>query len=159
MKKLLLCLMGVVLMCACSGERGYLNYRGLSMGMKASAMADSLLAKLPNVVVDTAKSGDEQTVLVDTLAQNFAVTLYHHNDTLSDILESYVATYNDSTSNLWQKLHDELQQEMGWPNMGKHGDLHKDATFESESGTVVLTLHNTYSPTLSVRYSISTTQE
>ena len=159
MKKMLLAAMAVLLMCACSSERGYLNYRGLSMGIKASAMADSLVAMLPNLAVDTAKSGDGQTVLADTLAQNFAVTIYHHNDTISDILESYVATYNDSTSNLWQKLHDELQQTMGWPNMGKHGDLHKDATFENESGTVVLTLLNTYSPTLSVRYSISTTQD
>ena len=151
--------MAVLLMCACSGEREYLNYRGLSMGMSAKQMADSLLSKIQNLAVDTHKTGETNIVLVDTLARNFMVTVYHQNDTITDILENYVATYNDSTSNLWQARHDELQKEFGWPNMGKHGDLHKEATFENEKGTVLLILLNTYSPTVSVRYSTSTTQD
>ena len=151
--------MAVLLMCACSGEREYLNYRGLSMGMSAKQMADSLLAKIQNLAVDTHKTGETNIVLVDTLARNFMVTVYHQNDTITDILENYVATYNDSTSNLWQARHDELQKEFGWPNMGKHGDLHKEATFENEKGTVLLILLNTYSPTVSIRYSTSTTQD
>ena len=159
MKKILLAAMAVLLMCACSGEREYLNYRGLSMGMSAKQMADSLLAKIQNLAVDTHKTGETNIVLVDTLAQNFMVTIYHQNDTITDILENYVATYNDSTSNLWQARHDELQKEFGWPNMGKHGDLHKEATFENEKGTVLLILLNTYSPTVSIRYSTSTTQD
>ena len=159
MKKILLAAMAVLLMCACSGEREYLNYRGLSMGMSAKQMADSLLAKIQNLAVDTHKTGETNIVLVDTLARNFMVTVYHQNDTITDILENYVATYNDSTSNLWQARHDELQKEFGWPNMGKHGDLHKEATFENEKGTVLLILLNTYSPTVSIRYSTSTTQE
>ena len=159
MKKILLAAMAVLLMCACSGEREYLNYRGLSMGMSAKQMADSLLAEIQNLAVDTHKTGETNIVLVDTLAQNFMVTIYHQNDTITDILENYVATYNDSTSNLWQARHDELQKEFGWPNMGKHGDLHKEATFENEKGTVLLILLNTYSPTVSIRYSTSTTQD
>ncbi|MBR6867847.1 MAG: hypothetical protein IKN02_06440 [Prevotella sp.] len=159
MKKILLSAMAVVLMCACSGEREYLNYRGMSMGMSAKQMADSLLAKIENLAVDTNKTGETNIVLVDTLAQNFMVTVYHKNDTITDILENYVATYNDSTSNLWQAKHDEFEKEFGWPNMGKHGDLHKEATFESEKGTILLTLLNTYSPTVSIRYSTSTTQD
>ena len=159
MKKILLAAMAVLLMCACSGEREYLNYRGLSMGMSAKQMADSLLSKIQNLAVDTHKTGETNIVLVDTLARNFMVTVYHQNDTITDILENYVATYNDSTSNLWQARHDELQKEFGWPNMGKHGDLHKEATFENEKGTVLLILLNTYSPTVSVRYSTSTTQD
>ena len=159
MKKILLSAMAVVLMCACSGEREYLNYRGMSMGMSAKQMADSLLAKIQNLAVDTHKTGETNIVLVDTLARNFMVTVYHQNDTITDILENYVATYNDSTSNLWQARHDELQKEFGWPNMGKHGDLHKEATFENEKGTVLLILLNTYSPTVSIRYSTSTTQD
>lgn len=151
--------LAAVLMCACSGERQYLDYRGLSMGMSAKQMADSLLAKVQNLAVDTHKTGETNIVLVDTLAQNFMVTVYHQNDTITDILENYVATYNDSTANLWQACHDELQKEFGWPNMGKHGDLHKEATFENEKGTVVLILLNTYSPTMSIRYSTSTTQD
>lgn len=159
MKKIVLAALAAVLMCACSGERQYLDYRGLSMGMSAKQMADSLQAKMQNLAVDTHKTGETNIVLVDTLAQNFMVTIYHQNDTITDILENYVATYNDSTMNLWQARHDELQKEFGWPNMGKHGDLHKEATFENEKGTVLLILLNTYSPTVSIRYSTSTTQD
>ena len=159
MKKVLLAALAAVLMCACSGERQYLDYRGMSMGIPAKQMADSLVTKLQNLAVDTHKTGETNIVLVDTLAKNFMVTIYHQNDTITDILENYVATNNDSTSNLWQARHDELQKEFGWPNMGKHGDLHKEATFENEKGTVLLILLNTYSPTMSVRYSTSTTQD
>ena len=146
-----------VLMCACSGERGYLDYRGLSMGLPAKQVADSLQQR--GLALDTAHSTDGSYVLADTLKGNYVVTVYHKNDTITDILEQYSASYNDSTSNLWQAMHDELQQEFGWPNMGKHGDLHKEATFENEKGTVLLILLNTYSPTMSVRYSTSTTQK
>ena len=158
MKKILLAAMAVLLMCACSGEREYLNYRGLSMGMSAKQMADSIQQKLPNLWLDTTKYEDRY-VLADTLARNFTVAVYHHNDTLVDILENYIASYNDSTTQLWQTLHDEFEKEYGWPNMGKHGDLHKEATFENEKGTVLLILLNTYSPTVSIRYSTSTTQD
>ena len=150
---------GVAALTLCSGERGYIDYRGMSMGMSARQMADSLLMKIQNLAVDTNKTGETNIVMVDTLAKNFMVTVYHQNDTITDILENYVATYNDSTSNLWQAVHDELQKEFGWPNMGKHGDLHKEATFENEKGTIILTLLNTYSPTMSIRYSTSTTQD
>ena len=153
MKKMFLAVMAAVLMCACSGEREYLNYRGLSMGMPASKMTDSLLQKLPNLAVDTNKTSKTSIVLFDTLAQNFMVTIYAQNDTISDILENYSASYNDSTSQLWQTLHDNFEKELGWPNMGKHGDLHKEATFKNDKGTILLILLNTYSPTVSVRYS------
>jgi len=158
MKKTILAVMAaVVMMCACSGERGYLDYRGLSMGMPATKMVDSLQLKMPNLCLDTTKY-DDHYVLADTVAHNFTVAVYHKNDTIVDILENYTATYNDSTSNLWQTVHDELEKEFGWPNMGKHGDLHKEATYENEKGTVILTLLNTYSPTMTIRYSTSTTQ-
>ena len=156
MKKMLLAAVAVVLMCACSGKREYLNYRGLSMGMPASKMADSLQKQ--GLVLDTMVF-EGRYVLTDTLARNFAVAIYHQHDTITDILENYTASYNDSTSNLWQAKHNELQKEFGWPNMGKHGDLHKEATFENKKGTVLLILLNTYSPTMSVRYSTLTTQK
>ena len=146
------------LLCACSGEREYIIYRGFSMGMSAKKMADSLQLEIANLALDTARSGKTSFVLVDTMAQNFSITIYHQNDTIDDILENYTASYNDSTSNLWQTLHDEFEKEYGWPNMGKHGDLHKEALYENKKGTVVLTLLNTYSPTVSVRYSTKTTQ-
>lgn len=148
----------VVMMCACSGEREYIQYRGHSMGMSAKAMVDSLLAEVQNLAVDTNKSGESSTVLVDTLTKNFSITVYQQNDTITDILENYAASYNDSTSNLWQSLHDAFEKEYGWPNMGKHGDLHKEAFFKNDKGTILLVLLNTYSPTVSVRYSTSTTE-
>ena len=157
MKQTMLALLAVILLGACSGEREYINYRGLSMGMSAKAMADSLQAQ--GLALDTAHSGAASFVLADTLACNFVVTIFQQNDTITDILEQYSATYNDSTSQLWQTLHDEFEKEYGWPNMPKHGDLHKEAFFENEKGTVILTLLNTYSPTVSVRYSTSTTQD
>jgi len=157
MKKILLAVMAVLAMCACSGEREYLDYRGMSMGMSAKKMADSL--QLQGLALDTAHSTETSFVLADTVARNFSVTVYHQNDTISDILEQYTATYNDSTSNLWQAKHDEFEKVFGWPNMGKHGDLHKEATFENEKGTVLLILLNTYSPTVSIRYSTSTTRD
>ncbi len=147
------------LICACSGEREYINYRGFSMGISAKKMADSLQLTMANLAIDTARSGENSFVLVDTMARNFSVTIYHQKDTINDILENYTATYNDSTTQLWQTLHDEFEKEFGWPNMGKHGDLHKEAYYDSEKGTVVLTLLNTYSPTVSVRYSTKTTKD
>ena len=144
---------GVAALSSCSGERGYINYRGLTMGMPAKQMVDSIQQKLPNLWLDTTKYEDRY-VLADTLARNFTVAVYHHNDTLVDILENYIASYNDSTTQLWQALHDEFEKEYGWPNMGKHGDLHKEATFQNDKGTILLTLLNTYSPTVTVRYSI-----
>ena len=152
MKKILIALVAVAAMYACSGERGYIDYRGMTMGMSAKSMVDSIQQKLPNLWLDTTKY-DDRYVLTDTLARNFSVAVYHQNDTIVDILENYTATYNDSTTNLWQSLHDDFEKEFGWPNMGKHGDLHKEATFQNDKGTILLTLLNTYSPTVTVRYS------
>jgi len=143
---------GFATLTSCSGERGYIDYRGVSMGSPAKQMVDSIQQKLPHLWLDTTKYEDRY-VLADTLARNFTVAVYHHNDTIVDILENYSATYNDSTSHLWQRLHDEFEKEFGWPNMGKHGDLHKEATFQNDKGTILLTLLNTYSPTVTVRYS------
>ena len=125
------------------------------MGMSAKQMVDSL--QMQGLALDTNKYEDRY-VLSDTIARNFSVAIYHQNDTISDILENYVATYNDSTSNLWQKLHDEFEKEFGWPNMRHSGDLHKDAFYKNDKGTVELILLNTYSPTLTVRYSTMTTE-
>lgn len=159
MRKILWAVLAVIVMAACSGEREYIQYRGHSMGMSAKAMVDSLLAEVENLAVDTNKSGENNIVLVDTMMRNFSITVYQQNDTISDILENYVASYNDSTSNLWQRMHDDLEKEFGWPDMKHQGDLHKEAIYDNKKGTVVLILLNTYSPTLSVRYSTMTAEK
>ncbi|MBR1934244.1 MAG: hypothetical protein IJ841_11255 [Prevotella sp.] len=156
MKKILLAVVAVIALCACNGEREYLNYRGMSMGTSAKAMCDSLL--LQGLALDTVHSSETTYVLADTLACNFVVSIIHQNDTISDILEQYSATYNDSTSNLWQAMHDDFEKDFGWPNMRHSGDLHKEAFYENDKGTVLLTLLNTYTPSLTVRYSTMTTK-
>lgn len=155
MRKLWMAAVAVAMMCACSGKREYINYHGLSMGLPAKALVDSLQQR--GLALDTTKYEDRY-VLADTLKNNLKVAVYHHNDTITDILENYRATYNDSTSQLWQALHDEFEKEFGWPNMPKRGDLHKEAFYENDKGTVLLTLLNTYSPTVTVRYSTETTK-
>jgi len=150
-----LLLSGMAALTGCSGEREYIDYRGLSMGLPAKVLIDSLQKQ--GLALDTNKYEDRY-VLADTLKRNFTVAVYHHNDTITDILENYRATYNDSTSQLWQKLHDEFEKVFGWPNMPKRGDLHKEAFYENDKGTVLLTLLNTYSPTVTVRYSTETTK-
>jgi hypothetical protein len=45
----------------------------------------------------------------------------------------------------------ELQGRM--PEMTHRSDLHKEALFQNEDGTIIVKLLNTYSPTLSIRYS------
>lgn len=157
MKKILFLLVTLCVLFACSGERKYLNCHGLSMGMSAKAMADSFEAR--GLAVDTHMTNATQIVLADTVARNYMLTIFHQSDTISDILEQYSATYNDSTSNLWQAIHDELQKELDtWPGMPHHGDLHKEADYTTEAGTIVLTLLNTYSPTVTVRYSTQINQ-
>jgi hypothetical protein len=134
------------------------NSKYLFMGNNSRVQNELATARFEmefNQVPDDENLSDEQ---MQTFI-NQCLTVYHKNDTITDILENYVATYNDSTANLWQAKHDEFEKEFGWPNMGKHGDLHKEATFESEKGTILLTLLNTYSPTVSIRYSTSTTQD
>ena len=38
--------------------------------------------------------------------------------------------------------------------MPKHGDDHKIAKFETDGGFIILTLENTYTPTLQVLYEV-----
>lgn len=153
MKKLFFAALVLTGLCACNGEREYLDYRGMSMGMSAKAMCDSLQQQ--GLALDTLHSGNTSFVLVDTIAKNFTVTIYQHNDTISDILEQYSATYNDSTANLWQARHDEMEKDFGWPTMRHNGDLHKEAFYKNEKGTVILELLNTYTPSLNIRYSVA----
>lgn len=157
MKKIIFAIAAFCLICACSGERKYLNCHGLSMSMSAKAMADSFEKR--GLVVDTYATNKSQIVLADTIGRNYMLTIYQSNDTITDVLEQYTATYNDSTSQLWQALHDDLQKELDvWPGMPHHGDLHKEAVYTTDAGTIILTLLNTYSPTVSVRYSTQINQ-
>ena len=152
MKKLLWAFVAVVTFCACSGERGYLDYRGLSMGMSAKSMCDSFLARGFQLDSNLTDSGSSYVLYSQDV--KYKVGIYYTNDTISDIIESYTATYNDSTSELWQVMRDSLNELQGrMPYMAKRADLHKEAIFQTDEGTINVKLLNTYSPTMEIRYS------
>ena len=152
MKKIIVALVAFLALCACSSEPQYLNYRGLSMGMPFKAFYDSLTNR--GFAIDSARSDSAMTnVVMRNPNEIYHLVLAQQNDTLKMIQETYELSTNDSTRNLWQKMRDDLEKELGsWPNMPKRGDDHKVAKFETDGGFITLTLMNTYSPTLNVLY-------
>ncbi len=153
MKKLLFAMMALVTLCACKGEREYLDFRGLSMGLSAKVMCDSLKQK--GFELDTTLT-DEQTIVMNNAKELCRLDIVQHNDTITDIIESYAATYNDSTTGIYKRLHKEFTDLYGWANMKHDADLHKEADFRTGKGGLTLILHNTYTPTVSIHY---TTEE
>ena len=152
MKKLILAVVAIVALCACKGEREYLEIRGLSLGMSAKAMADSFQAK--GFVVDTNLT-DQTVFVLNNPSENCRIDIMMHNDTISDVLESYTASYNDSTTRLYEEKHKEFTDLYGWSNMNHNADLHKEAVFQTNGkGGLTLILHNTYSPTMSIHYAV-----
>jgi len=153
MKKMFFAVMALVMLCACKGEREYLEFRGLSMGMSAKAMCDSL--QLKGFELDTTLT-DDQTIVMNNVKELCRLDIMQHNDTITDIIESYAATYNDSTTGIYNRLHKEFTDLYGWANMKHDADLHKEADFRTGKGGLTLILHNTYTPTVSIHY---TTEE
>jgi hypothetical protein len=152
MKKLIFAMMAVIALCACKGEREYLEFRGLSMGMSAKAMCDSLQKQ--GFVLDTNLT-DDYTFVLNHPTDFSRVDIKFHNDTISDILESYAASYNDSTMGIYRARHKEYTDLYGWSNMKHDGDLHKEAQFQTKGkGGLVLILLNTYTPTFTVHYAV-----
>jgi hypothetical protein len=151
MKKLLFAAMAAVALCACNSEREYLDFRGLSLGMSAKNMCDSLLLK--GFEIDTNLT-DESTYVLYNAKEYCRVDIMQNNDTISDVLESYVASYNDSTTQIYNERHEQFNALYGWALMKHSADLHKEAHYQTDGkGALVLTLHNTHTPTVSVRYS------
>ncbi len=143
--------MAIVALSACQGEREYLDFRGLSMGMSAKNMCDSLLNR--GFELDTNLT-DQGTFVLRNAKDLSRVDIVFHNDTISDILESYAASYNDSTTKVYQELHKKYTEIYGWAKMIHDSELHREAQFQTKGkGGLVLNLHNTYSPTLTIHYS------
>jgi hypothetical protein len=151
MKKLIFAVMALVALCACTGEREYLEFRGLSLGMSAKAMCDSLQEQ--GFVLDSNLT-DENAFVLNNAKDLSRVDIFQHNDTISVVEESYAASYNDSTAAIYTRLHKEFTDTYGWSNMKHNSDLHREAEFQTGKGALVLILHNTYSPTLKVIYSV-----
>ena len=153
MKKLLLFVAAVAALWACSSEKAPFNYRGLAMNMPLTQFMDSLQAR--GFAVDTAASDSGKTWVLKSEGVPYHVMLAFKGEKLLMAQENYTMSTNDSTRDAWQELRDNLEKELGtWPNMPKHGDDHKVATFETDGGFITLTLENTYSPNLNVRYTV-----
>ncbi len=149
---MILACMAILALSACKGEREYLDFRGLSLGMSAKAMCDSLQTK--GFELDTNLT-DQSTYVLHNAQDLSRVDIVFHNDTISDVLESYAASYNDSTTKIYRELHKKFTDEYGWSNMVHDSDLHREAQFNTQGkGSLILNLHNTYSPTLTIRYSV-----
>lgn len=153
MKKLLVLIAAVAALGACSGEKAPFNYRGLAMSMPLAQFTDSLLAR--GFAIDTTASDSGKTWVFKSDAVPYHLLVAYKGDKLLMAQENYTMSTNDSTRDAWQELRDNLEKELGtWPNMPKHGDDHKVATFETDGGFITLTLENTYSPNLNVRYTV-----
>ena len=152
MKKIILALMAIVALGACSGGEKDLKYRGLSMALPFQTFIDSLAAR--GFAVDSAKTDSAFTrVVMAKPNEIFRLMLAQKDGQLLALQENYNISTNDSTRQLWQELRDNFEKELdAWPNMPKHGDDHKVAKFETDGGFITLTLENTYKPTLQVLY-------
>jgi hypothetical protein len=152
MKKIILALMAIVALGACSGGEKDLKYRGLSMALPFQTFIDSLTAR--GFAVDSAKTDSAFTrVVMAKPNEIFRLMLAQKDGQLLALQENYNISTNDSTRQLWQELRDNFEKELdAWPNMPKHGDDHKVAKFETDGGFITLTLENTYKPTLQVLY-------
>lgn len=152
MKKILVALVAIAALCACSGEKKDLTYRGLSMGLPFQTFIDSLQQR--GFAIDSAKTDSAfQMVVMGSDKVRYRLVIAQNAGQVAALQENWELHSNDSTRTLWQQMHDDFEKEIGaWPNMSKHGDDHKIAKFEAEGGFITLTLENTYKPTLSVRY-------
>ena len=152
MKKMILALVAIVALGACSGGEKDFKYRGLSMALPFQTFIDSLTAR--GFAVDSAKTDSAFTrVVMAKPNENFRLMLAQKDGQLLALQENYKISTNDSTRQLWQQLRDDFEKELdSWPNMPKHGDDHKVAKFETAGGFITLTLENTYTPTLQVLY-------
>ena len=151
MKKLLMAFATFAMICACSGEVEPLQYRGLSMGLPTAQFLDSLLAR--GFVIDSAHCDSGKLTVLTSDAVTYKLLVANDKDSVLAVQENYTASDNDSTRQLWQQMRDDLEKELGtWPNCPKLGDDHKIANFETDGGFIILTLKNTYTPTMQVRY-------
>ena len=152
MKKILVAIVAIAALCACNSEKKDLSYRGLSMGLPFQTFIDSLQQR--GFFVDSAKTDSAfQMVAMGNDAVRYRLVIAQKDGQVAALQENWNLQSNDSTRQLWQKMRDDFEKELGaWPNMPKHGDDHKIAKFEGEGGFITLTLENTYKPTLTVRY-------
>ena len=142
---------------ACSSEPKYLSYEGLSMGLPAKVFADSLLKR--GMVVDTLNEETDRVVMLMP-GETKKVTVIMNGEAIVSVQESYEATYNDSTRQLFKKYYDRLVEEINpYPEMPKNAEDHKEARFQADEGMVTLILENTYTPSFGIVYENKQSEE
>ena len=151
MKKLFFALLAVAALCACEKATTPINYRGLAFTLPTQQLVDSMLAR--GFAVDSAASDSGRTVVLANPAEPYRVLVAFDGDKLQAVQESYVVSSNDSTRMLWQEIRDGLEKELGaWPDCPMLKEDHKIANFDASDGFISVILENTYTPTLTVRY-------
>ena len=159
MKKLLYSLMclaccGIIAatLTACDEEKkAPFNYRGLVFTMPTSQFVDSMLAR--GFAIDSTASDSGRTAVFANPAEHYRVLVAFSDEKLQAVQETYLLSSNDSTRAMWQELRDGLEKELGaWPDCPILKDDHKIANFDASTGIISVILENTYTPTLTVRY-------
>ena len=150
LKKMMLAAVAAVTLSACSGDREYLDYRGVSMATPCKAFVDSMTRQ--GLVVDTSNH-EKGTVVFLKPGSVMQVIVKAQNDTIVSIQESYEATYNDSTRQLFQTMREQLIKELDMnPYMPVNTEDHREARFKTQKGIVTLVLEHTYTPRLDLLY-------
>ena len=150
LKKMMLAAVAAVTLSACSGDREYLDYRGVSMATPCKAFVDSMTRQ--GLVVDTSNH-EKGTVVFLRPGSVMQVIVKAQNDTIVSIQESYEASYNDSTRQLFQTMREQLIKELDMnPYMPVNTEDHREARFKTQKGIVTLVLENTYTPRLDLLY-------
>jgi hypothetical protein len=147
MKKLLFACASLLMLYAC-GERKYMAYEGLSLDMPTSQFVDSMKAR--GLVVDTANTDGVLITLVKPDTKSYNMAIQNNNDTILVIQETYSASYNDSTRQLWQEKRDYYADLYGMPQYTNKGEDRKEALWKGDKGRLIISLVNTYTPTLVV---------
>jgi hypothetical protein len=151
MKKIVLIVAAVAALVACQEQRAPFNYRGLAFTMPVSQFVDSMMAR--GFAVDSTASDSGRTVVLANPAEHYRVLAAFKGDELLTIQETYNLSSNDSTRQMWQQLHDGLEKELdAWPDCPILKDDHKQANFDTGDGIISVLLENTYTPSLTVRY-------
>ena len=157
MKKTMMAVVTAAVVGACSSEPKYLSYEGLSMGLPAKVFADSLLKR--GMVVDTINEETDRVVMLMP-GETKKVTVIMNGEAIASVQESYEATYNDSTRQLFKKYYDRLVEEINpYPEMPKNAEDHKEARFQADEGMVTLILENTYTPSFGIVYENKQSEE
>lgn len=144
--------MALLLLFSCGEQEKPFNYRGLAFSMPTTQFVDSLTAR--GFQVDSIASDSGSTVVLANEQEPYRILVAFKGDSIQVVQESYLASSNDSTRMLWQQIRDDLEKSLdAWPDCPILKDDHKVANFDTQTGFISVILENTYTPTLTVRYS------